>query len=107
MSMTIQLKGRIDHTEFFNGKNMTIITTPAVDAYSQPASYKLRSQAQLGAVGQEIMVDVSISGFVRKKPYTDKQTQQPKIYWEDNVFLDATPAQAAPQAVSPRAAKAS
>lgn len=100
MSIKFQLTGRIDDTQFDNGKYRYLLVTPAPDAYSQPSSYKLQSDNQLGQIGQEITVDVEMSGFVRKKPYEDKQTRQPKIYWEDNVIFRATPAVARPQAVT-------
>jgi hypothetical protein len=86
--MQFKLKGRIDHTEFYNGNHMHVITTPAPDAYSQPSSFKVRGPVQLGPVGQEIETHVQLSGFVRRKPYKDKQTGQDKVYWEDNVFLE-------------------
>ena len=89
--MNFKLKGKIDHAEFYNGSHMIYVTTPAADAYSQPNSFKLRSHTELGAVGQEISCTVAISGFIRKKPYQDKNTGQQKIYREDNVFFDVVP----------------
>lgn len=103
--MQLSMRGKIDHTEFYNGNYITIITTPAPDAYSKPESFKLRSPNQLGAVGSEIAVTVSVRGYVRKKPYVDKSTGQQKTYWEENVFMDATLATSKPQPATPRQAK--
>lgn len=89
MSIDFQLKGRIEETQFDNGSYRYLLVTPAPDAYSQPSSYKLQSDNQIGQPGQEVVVNVRMSGFVRKKPYNDKKTQQPKVYWEDNVILKA------------------
>lgn len=97
--MIFQMNGRIEFSEFYNGKYISLITTPAPDPYSQPSKFKVNSESQLGAIGQEVSLDVTVSGFVREKPYTDKQTGQRKIFHEDNVILRARLAQAKPQAV--------
>jgi hypothetical protein len=85
------IKGRIQHTEFYNGKHTTVIQTPAQDAYSHPQSFKIRSEAPFGNVGDEMTADVTIRGNCRQKPYRDKQTGEQKYFWDDNVYLDAYP----------------
>lgn len=87
--MNFTMKCRIDDAEFVNNSNFYTVSTPVPDAYSHPNSYRLRSLNQLGDVGQEIFVDVVVSGYVRRKPYQDKKTGQPKVYHEQNVFFDA------------------
>lgn len=86
--MNITLQGRIDHTEFYNNAHTVILAVAAADQYSLPSTYKLRSPNAMGAVGDELTVHTAVRGFVKRKPYTDKQTNQPKVYWEDNVFFD-------------------
>lgn len=88
--MKFQLIGRIEHFENVSGKFQTVIATPAADAYSKPNSFKLKSDYSLGAVGEEITVDVELSGYVRAKPYKDKNTGYDKIFHEPNVFFQAT-----------------
>lgn len=98
MSISFSITGRIDDSQFdnSNGNNTyrTLITTAAPDAYSQPSSYKVISDVALGAIGSEVNLDVTMTGFVRKKPYNDKKTNQPKTFWEDNYTLRARQAQA-------------
>lgn len=85
--MRTQLTGRIEDTQFHNHTYTTILTEAAADAYSQPSSFKLRSDMELGAIGSEITAEIEIRGFVRRKPYKDKQTGQPKVFLEDNTIL--------------------
>ena len=93
--MKVQLTGRIESQDFYNGNYTTVIATPAPDAYSQPSSYKIRSSNQLGSVKSEITVWVEISGFVKDKPYKDRQTGENKIFQEANVFFEVCEAPAA------------
>lgn len=96
--MNFTLKGRIEEIEFYNGKYINFIATPAPDPYSQPSSYKVHTDTQVGNAGMEVTLDITVSGYVRKKPYKDKVTGQPKVYWEDNVILKGRPAIQAVQA---------
>lgn len=64
--MIFQMNGRIEFSEFYNGKYISLITTPAPDPYSQPSKFKVNSESQLGAIGQEVSLDVTVSGFVRE-----------------------------------------
>lgn len=91
MNPTFQLKGRVDFVQLHEGSYFHTVTTPAPDAYSKPSRYKLRSPQQLGSVGAEITVDVTISGSVYEKNYRDKQTGINKIFHEANVYMDASP----------------
>lgn len=90
MQPSFNMKCRIDFSEFHNGRYSTYVTTPAPDAYTQPSSYRLYSESQLGNSGSEITVTCTIRGFIRNKSYQDKQTGQQKVFHEDNVFFDAT-----------------
>jgi len=85
--MTLNLKGRIDASRFHDGTYYTKISTPAKDAYSQPSSFVLRSQSQLGQVGEEIQAKCELSGFVRLKRWTDKNTGEQKTFDEENLYL--------------------
>ncbi len=94
--MNFTMKCRIDETEFYNGKHYTTVQTAAPDLYSKPSSYRLQSQQPLGSAGNEITVDIAISGNVFKRPYVDKSTGQQKQYVESKVYFDAQIAQAKP-----------
>lgn len=89
-------KAQIKKTLFLNGHHYTVIVVPAADAYSQPTSYKVKSAAPLGQTGQEITCNVTMSGFVREKPYKDKDTGQQKIYDEQVVNFEAELAHSSP-----------
>lgn len=95
-NLIIHIKGRLDNHEFFKGDHWHVVTLPAPDSYSQPSSIKFKSPQQLGSVGQEIESHVRMSGFVRKKDYKDKVTQQDKTYWESNVFFESVQAPVIP-----------
>jgi hypothetical protein len=85
--MNLKMKGRIDYTEFHEGNHYVCVTTPAVDAYSQPNSFKLASVSSLGSVGTEVDVVVELSGYVKKKPYQDKITHENKVFRDGVVYL--------------------
>lgn len=91
MNPTFVLKARVDHVQLHEGAFYHVVTTPAPDAYSKPSRYKLRSKDQLGTVGAEITVDVTVSGSVYEKNYRDKQTGINKVFHEANVYMDASP----------------
>lgn len=97
---TFQMKCRIDTIEQHNGAFFHIVTTPAQDAYSKPSSFKLRSPQQLGNAGNEVTLDVTVSGSVFKKNYRDSQTGIQKQFHEANVYLEAQHARAPAQAKS-------
>ena len=86
--MKLTINGRIDSSEFFNGKYMVVVVTPAVDAYSQPSSFKVRAQNQLGNIGEEVALEVEVSGYVQRKTYLNKKTNQSEIFNEANVYFD-------------------
>lgn len=100
MSIKFQLTGRIESFANVDGKFHTVITTPAADAYSKPNSFKVKSDYGLGGVGSEVTCDIELTGYVRAKPYEDRQTKQPKTFMEPNVFMQAQLAQPKAQAKS-------
>ncbi|MBB6523902.1 hypothetical protein [Pseudoteredinibacter isoporae] len=82
------LKGKITHEQFHNGQYFYRIIEAAPDQYSQPNSFKVKSGTQLGQVGNEVQINVRVTGFVREKPYTDKTTGQQKVFEEKIVNLE-------------------
>lgn len=90
--MQTVLKGKIISQQFVNNSSYTIVAEAAKDVYSQPSTFKVKSPQPLGADDQEVNLSVSISGYIKRKPYNDKQTGQPKIYEEQIIILDAVPA---------------
>ena len=93
--MKFKLKCRIDRSEFYNNKHIACVSTPAPDQYSKPNSFKIYSERPLGNVGDEIEPTVELTGFIRTKKYTDRQTNQEKTYYEDSTFLNFVEAQQA------------
>lgn len=86
--MNINLTCRIDRSYFQNAKHYTLVSTPAVDSYSMPSSFRLTSDKDLGSKGDTIEVEVSLSGFVRGKEYVDRNTGEKKEYIDSNVFFN-------------------
>ena len=59
------LRGRLEKSEVFNGQRYSTIMTPAPDQYSHPQRLRVRSNKELGIVGQDVTVGVTIGGFRR------------------------------------------
>lgn len=87
--MNFLMNGRVDKNEFHGGNNYTYLTTPAVDAYSQPSAFKVRSPSQLGAVGTELELVCTVSGYIHVKTWKDKASGDTKTFDEAKVFFDA------------------
>jgi len=89
--MQIQMQGvRIEKTEFYAGKNYTVVAMPAADAFSFPSKYRLQSVMPLGQVGTFIDATVNMQGIVKSKPIIDRQTGQQRIFDDANVLLECT-----------------
>lgn len=89
MNMTLNLNSaRIEHSEFYNNQHYTVVTTPAPDAFSHPARFRLQSQQPLGTQHQTVDIVVQVTGLVREKQYRDKNTGQMKQFNEGVVFLN-------------------
>jgi hypothetical protein len=88
--MQTVLKGKILSQEYVNNNTYSVIAEAAKDVYSQPSSFKVRSDAPLGADGQEVTLSLDIAGYIKNKPYKDKQTQQPKVYQEQIIIFNAS-----------------
>lgn len=72
------IAGRIAHKRRISTQNgplhLTLVTMPAPDAYSAPATVELRSRAALGDVGEELRTKCRISGRARSYKGTDPET---------------------------------
>lgn len=89
MSITVNLKGvRIEKTEFWQGKQYTVVSAPAPDAFSHPSKFRLSSDNPLGQIGSLIDVDCSLRGVVVQKAYLDKNTGQQKIIDNASTYFD-------------------
>ncbi|ROR99923.1 hypothetical protein EDC56_2558 [Sinobacterium caligoides] len=86
--MQFTMTARIEKSEVYNGRTITIVTTPAPDAFSHPSKFKLYSDQALGSPLQEVEVKVNVRGVVRHKTWTDKSTGQQKKFDEDTTYLD-------------------
>jgi len=89
MSITVNLKGvRIEKTEFWQGKQYTVVSAPAPDAFSHPSKFRLSSDNPLGQIGSLIDVDCSLRGVVVQKAYLDKNTGQQKMIDNASTYFD-------------------
>ena len=86
----VQLIGKIEESNLFGKTWITLLITPAPDSYSQPSTFKLKSDAALGSPGDEIKATCDISGYIRRRPYKDKDTGQQKTFVEDTVNFSVT-----------------
>lgn len=86
--MQFAMIARVNLSEFHNNRYYTIVTTPAPDAFSHPSRFKVQSDQPIGQPNQDVELTVSVNGMVREKPYKDKQTNQPKTFYEADVYLN-------------------
>lgn len=90
--MKALLKGKVIQTDFYQGNYYSIVAEAAQDLYSQPSSFRVKSEQQL-PLDQEVTLSVNISGYCKMKQYKDKNTGEIKHYPESNFYLDARIAQ--------------
>lgn len=90
--MQFTMIARIDLSEFHNNRYYTVVTTPAPDAFSHPARFKVQSAQPIGQQGQSVELLLDVGGIVREKQYDDKQTRQRKTFYEADVFLNVVSA---------------
>jgi len=96
MSVLVKFNGvRIEKGEFYQGKQYTVVSAPAPDAFSHPSRYRITSDQQLGQVGQLIDIEATMRGVVRGKSFTDKNTGQVRHYDECDVYFDVVLVKAA------------
>lgn len=63
-----------------SGNWLTIINSPAPDAYSHPGQHEVSSASKIGVPGDDIKVRVQLSGF--KRSYKNKEGET--VYTVDN-----------------------
>ncbi len=80
------LKCRIDKIKQHEGRFFHNVTCPAPDAYSQPSSFAVTSDSQFAAPGEEVTIQVAVSGFLKPFGYTKDGIQQKGE--RPNVFLN-------------------
>lgn len=103
MNMQFTMLARIDLTENHNNRYYTVVTTPAPDAFSHPARFKVQSDQPLGQPGQSVEITVGVGGIVREKQFRDKQNGMMKTFQEADVYLNVLSVKAA-QSPQPLAA---
>ena len=70
-----KMKARIDKVRFHDGVNYSIVTCPAVDEFSKPSVFEVRSKSRLGSVGEIVDREFDITGWPAGKfEYQDKNT---------------------------------
>jgi hypothetical protein len=78
-AMRVLIVGRIVSSKGLDkGGRMTVIVTPAPDAYSHPSTVEVKSQQQLGAKGDDVRVACMLKGYMRRFEFTDKRTGEVK-----------------------------
>lgn len=83
-----RLTGKIFHSHRKGNFYYTQIVSPALDEYSNPSRFGLRSSSKLGDIEQVITVDIAISGSSRPFDYTDKETGERKKGFDNTVYFD-------------------
>lgn len=86
--LTFALVGRIDGQRQHNQNFYTRVTAPAPDEYSMPSQFEIRSTQPLGPIGQEFKGKIRVSGFVKDRQYTDRNTGELKMAADKTVIFD-------------------
>lgn len=72
------IKGRVANVRRIQtqtgGLYLTLITVPSPDEYSSPSSLEVQSTKKLAEKGEDITVNVHISGYRALQKLTDKET---------------------------------
>ena len=69
----VNVAGRIDRFDVYEGKHYTEVIIPAADEYSNLGRVKVVSTRPVFSVGQPVTVDCSIQGYVHTFPITKGQ----------------------------------
>ena len=88
--MNSLLSGKIIETKFDKGFTYSKIIQAASDSYTQPSVFDVRSTESIGNEGQEVTVFVVIQGYIKRKPYKDSATGEPKVFHEQKVYFNAS-----------------
>lgn len=88
--MQVTVKGKIEAARRHENKHYTRLITPAPDAYTRPQVVEIRSGTKLGVRDDEITVDCTLGGYVRKAyRATDKETGETSMITPVDMTLDA------------------
>lgn len=75
------ISGRVASARKTSSNNwLTIINSPAPDAYSHPGQHEVSSAAKIGVPGEDVKVRVQLSGFKRNYKNAEGET----VYTVDN-----------------------
>jgi hypothetical protein len=89
MSVAIKFIGvRVEKTEFWKGKQYTVISSPAPDAFTHPAKFRVMSDQPIGNMGTILDLSCTLRGSVFPKQYTDKNTGQIRNYDEASTYIE-------------------
>lgn len=89
--MKALLKGKILESKLVKDKTFTTIAQPAADEYQQPSQFKVMSVGTLGNIGDLVALQVNMSGYIKMRPYKDKNTGENKVYEDQILYLSAAP----------------
>lgn len=87
------IAGRIAHKRRIATQNgpliLTLVTMPALDAYSSPSTVEVRSKSPIGDTGEEVRVKCRIGGRARSYKGTDPETGEMKPVRTADISLEA------------------
>ena len=84
----VRLAGKIQSSRRHEKNHFTLIVAPAIDEWSHPQRYELRSENKLGEKEDVINVRCRLSGSVRTFQYNDRESGEKKSGLETRVMLD-------------------
>lgn len=102
--MKVEIRGRIESTNFRDKVHHVEVICAAEDLYSKPSSFIVRSAVALGNVGEEVAIVCSVDGFTKRRPYKDKNTGEMKEFVDSPVFFNYVESIASSKQVAPRSA---
>lgn len=73
----VVISGKLNEIrDLHSGGFVAVITMPAPDPYSHPATVEVMCRSRPGRQGDDVSVIARVGGWLRRFQYTDKQTGQ-------------------------------
>lgn len=63
-ALSVNIRGRVVSCRTYRGRRYTVVLSPAVDAYSNPQAFEIRSRANWANKDQDVSCNCLLSGSV-------------------------------------------
>lgn len=63
-ALTVNIRGRVVSCRTYRGRRYTVVLSPAIDAYSNPEAFEIRSRRHLANQDQDVSCKCILTGTV-------------------------------------------